>query len=208
MFLFKIIRRGISLILLLAIIIPLYCGYQIWHTGHTATPAKSDIVVILGAAQFNGAPTDILQARIVEAAKVYQSHLARHIVTVGSGATGDNYSEAQASAKALRSAGVPKSAITVISIGRDTLSSTLAYVAYMKKARYHSAVLATDPYHCYRAMAMARDLGVVASCAPSKTGPANVQSSKWRYLMRETGAYLAYKTVGRIGIHLSDQIKK
>ena len=208
MFLFKIIRRVISLILLLAIIVPLYVGFQIWHTGHTAKPVKSDIVVILGAAQFNGAPTDILQARINEAASVYRSHLARHIVTVGSGATGDNYSEAQASYKALRATGIPKSAITIISIGRDTLSSTLAYVAYMKKAHYTSAVLATDPYHCYRAISMAKDLGVNASCAPSQTGPANIQGAKWRYLFRETSAYLAYKTVGRIGIHLSDQIKK
>ena len=208
MFLFKIVRRAISLILLLAIIIPLYCGFQIWRTGHTVAPAKSDIVVILGAAQFNGAPTDILQGRINEAEKVYRSHLARHIVTVGSGATGDNYSEAQASYKALRRAGIPKSAISVISVGRDTLSSTLAYVAYMKKSHFRSAILATDPYHCYRAMAMARDLGVDVSCAPSETGPANIHSSKWRYLIRETGAFLAYKTVGRIGIHLSDQIKK
>ena len=207
MFIFKFIRRSISLILLLVIIIPLYCGYQVWNTGKSAVPLKSDIIVILGAAQFNGAPTDILQARIDEAYKVYRNQLAPRIITVGAGATGDNYTEASSSAKALRRKGVRSSAITSIPVGRDTLASTLAYVAYMKVHRYTSAIIATDPYHCYRAIAMARDLGVKASCAPSKSGPAKIESSKWRYIVRETGAFLAYKTVGRFGIHLSDQIK-
>ena len=208
MFIFKIIRRALSLILLVAIVVPLYCGYQIWETGKSAKPAKSDIVVILGAAQFNGVPSDILQARIDEADKVYRNHLANHIVTVGAGATGDNFTESSSSTKSLRALGVPQSAVTSIPIGRDTLASTLAYVAYMKLHGYTSAIIATDPYHCYRAMAMARDLGVTASCAPSESGPAKLSTSKWRYIVRETGAYLAYKTVGRLGIHLSDQIKK
>ena len=208
MFIFKIIRRALSLILLVAIVVPLYCGYQIWETGKSAKPAKSDIVVILGAAQFNGVPSDILQARIDEADKVYRNHLANHIVTVGAGATGDNFTESSSSAKSLRALGLPKGVVTAIPVGRDTLASTLAYVAYMKLHGYTSAIIATDPYHCYRAMAMARDLGVTASCAPSESGPAKISTSKWRYLVRETGAYLAYKTVGRFGIHISDQVKK
>lgn len=208
MFIFKLIRRALSFILLLLITVPLYIGYQVWHTGHTATPAASDVIVVLGAAQFNGVPTDILQARIDETALVFKGKFARHILTVGSGATGDNFSEAEASTIGLRKLGVAKGAIATISEGRDTLSSTIAYVAYMRSHNYRSAILATDPYHCYRAMAMARDLGVAASCAPSGHGPASITTSKWRYIARETGAYLAYKTVGRFGIHLSDQIKK
>ena len=208
MFIFRFIRRAISLIVLLVIIIPLYCGFQIWSTGKSAKPVKSDIVVVLGAAQFNGVPTEILQARIDEALTVYRTHLASHIVTVGAGATGDNFTEASSSARSLRAKGVSRSAVISIPVGRDTLASTLAYVAYMKVHHFTSAIIATDPYHCYRAMAMARDLGVSASCAPSENGPAKIESSKWRYLVRETGAYLAYKTVGRFGIHLSDQIKK
>ena len=56
-------------------------------------------------------------------------------------------------------------------------------------------------------MTMARDFKITTSCAPTKTGPASTKSSSFRYLVRETGAYLAYVTVGRHGIHLTDQIK-
>jgi uncharacterized SAM-binding protein YcdF (DUF218 family) len=69
-------------------------------------------------------------------------------------------------------------------------------------------IISTDPYHCYRAMAEARDLGISATCAEAQSGPGSLKATGLRYIIRETGAYLAYETVGRFGIHLSDQIKK
>ena len=96
----------------------------------------------------------------------------------------------------------------VISVGKDTLSSTIAYVAYMKLHNMKSVIIATDPYHCFRAISMATDLGIKASCAPTKSGPGSLSATGMKYIFRETGAYLSYKTVGQIGIHLTDQIKK
>ena len=93
-----------------------------------------------------------------------------------------------------------------ITKGRDTLSSTQAYAAAMKKAKHRSVIIVTDPYHCYRSVKMATDLGLTASCDPVKTGPASVTNSGYKYLARETGAYLAYITVGRLGIKLSDRL--
>jgi uncharacterized SAM-binding protein YcdF (DUF218 family) len=75
----------------------------------------------------------------------------------------------------------------------------------MEKAKLKSVIIVTDPYHCYRSVKMATDLGLTASCDPVKTGPASVTSSGYKYLARETGAYLAYITVGRLGIKLSDR---
>ena len=65
----------------------------------------------------------------------------------------------------------------------------------------------TDGYHCYRAISMATDLGVKATCSPVTTGPGAVSATGWHYIARETGAYLAYKTADRLGIHLTDQNK-
>jgi len=93
-------------------------------------------------------------------------------------------------------------------VGKDTLTSTLAYVSYMKLRGLKRVIISTDPYHCYRAMAEARDLGVSATCAEAQSGPGSLKSTGVRYIFRETAAYLAYETVGRFGIHLSDQIKK
>jgi uncharacterized SAM-binding protein YcdF (DUF218 family) len=77
----------------------------------------------------------------------------------------------------------------------------------MKKLNLQSAIIVTDQYHCLRAITMAENLGVTATCAPTRTGPASTSNSSFRYLLRETGAYLAYVTVGRHGIYLTDQVK-
>jgi hypothetical protein len=52
---------------------------------------------------------------------------------------------------------------------------------------------------------MAQDLGLSASCTAVKSGPASVANSEFKYLARESGAYLAYITLGRFGINLSDR---
>jgi hypothetical protein len=54
-------------------------------------------------------------------------------------------------------------------------------------------------------MKMATDLELIVSCDPVKSGPASVSNSPYKYLARETGAYLAYITVGKLGIKLSDR---
>lgn len=207
-FLFKIIRRIFTIFLLLIVVVPGYFAYSIWNEGHQARPVKSDAIVILGAAQFNGVPSEILQARINEAKKVYRRGLAPRIITVGANAKGDNFTEAGASRTALVAEKIAKGVLAAIPVGRDTLSSTVAYANYLKAHQLHSVIIATDPYHCYRAEAEAKDLGFTASCAPATTGPAAIDKAGWRYILRETGAYLAYKTVGHFGIHLTDQIKK
>ena len=207
-FLFKIFRRVFTVLLLLVVVVPSYFAYSIWNEGHQARPVKSDAIVVLGAAQFNGVPSEILQARIDEAKKVYRQGLAPRIITVGANAKGDNFTEAGASRTTLLENRIAKSALAAIPIGRDTLSSTAAYVNYLRAHNLHSIIIATDPYHCYRAEAEAKDLGITASCAPATTGPAAIDKAGLRYILRETGAYLAYKTVGHFGIHLTDQIKK
>jgi hypothetical protein len=55
-------------------------------------------------------------------------------------------------------------------------------------------------------MTMANDQGFVATCSPTRVGIASLQEVGFRYLMREAGAYLAYVTLGRRGIHISDHV--
>ena len=204
---FSRVRRIISLVVLIIILIPAYVALQVYNTGHNAVPTKSDAIVIMGAAQNNGIPTPILQARIEEGQRLYKEGYAPRILTVGANQKGDLWTEAQASVRALAKGQIPHSVLSAVNLGKDTLSSTIAYVDVMKKNKYASVIIVTDAYHCYRAIAMATDLGVKATCSPVKGGPGAVDKSGWHYIGRETGAYLAYKTADRFGIHLSDQNK-
>ncbi|HEY3293788.1 MAG TPA: YdcF family protein [Candidatus Nanopelagicaceae bacterium] len=200
------LRKIISAIVLIAIVVPVFTMGKTWVTAHNSIPRKSDVIVVLGAAQFNGRPSSALLARLVEVKRIYALGLAPLIITVGAGAPGDRTTEAASSRAWLVSHGINRSSVVAIPKGRDTLVSTQGYIAEMKRRGLHSVVIVTDPYHCLRAMTMANDLGAKSSCSPVRTGANSLIHADFHYLIRETGAYLAYVTLGRRGIHLSDHL--
>jgi uncharacterized SAM-binding protein YcdF (DUF218 family) len=206
MFFFKLLRRIISAIVLIAIVVPLFTLGKTWFAAHNSAIQKSDVIVVLGAAQFNGRPSSTLRARLVEAERIFSLGYAPVIITVGAGAPGDRTTEAASSKAWLSSHGISARAVMAIPKGRDTLVSTQSYIAEMKRRHLHSVIIVTDPYHCLRAMTMAKDLGAKSSCSPVRTGAKSLAHADLHYLIRETGAYLAYVTLGRRGIHLSDHL--
>lgn len=203
---FKLIRRIFTLLLTLIIAIPGYALFVTWNAAHHPTTRSAEVILVPGAAQLNGAPGEVLLARLQEAKRIYQLGLAPLIITVGAGAPGDRTTEAAAGAYWLRHNGVKRSAIIAIPTGRDTRSQSVAYVAEMKKRKLTKVIIATDPYHCNRAIIMAKDLGADATCSPVSKGPNSLKNSHFRYLAREAGAYLAYITLGRRGINISDHL--
>jgi len=204
---FKLIRRAISLLLAIVVIIPTYAIFVTWNSAHNPPfRTKAEVIVIPGASQLNGVPSEVLLARLLEAKRIKDLGYAPLIITVGSGAPGDRTTEAASGKYWLTHHGISKKQVISIPIGRDTQSQTQAYVKVMKERKIYNVIIATDAYHCHRSMTMANDLGAVATCSPAQTGPNSLANSHYRYLIREAGAYLAYITLGRRGIHISDHL--
>ena len=206
MFLFRFIRRIITIVVVLALIAPAYGVSQVWRAAKNPVVRQADVIVVLGTAQLNGKPGEALEARLIEAKRIYDLGYASSIITVGAGAPGDRTTEAASSKYWLRMNGIPAKKITAIEEGRDTLVSTKAYAAVMKKRNVSDVIIVTDPYHCKRAMAMANDQRVMSTCSPVQTGPNTIANSGYRYLLREAGAYLVYITVGKRGLQISDHL--
>jgi len=206
MIFFKIIRRVAAAILLVIIAVPLYAVAMTWHAANNPLVRNGDVIVVLGAAQLDGRPGEVLQARLDEAKRIYDLGLAPRIITVGAGAPGDRTTEAASGKYWLATHGIKSKNISALEVGRDTWVSTESYVKFMKLKKIKDVIIVTDPFHCRRAMTMANDLGVVATCSPVQTGPNSLDNSGKRYLFRETGAYLAYGSLGRRGIHISDHL--
>ena len=206
MFLFRWIGRMLTLIIIIALIAPGYAVSKVWQAAHNPIVRSADVIVVLGAAQLNGRPGDALEARLVEAKRIFDLGLAPKIITVGARAPGDRTTEAASGKAWLRTQGVPASKIIAIEKGRDTLVSTKAYAAFMKKEMVSDVIIVTDPFHCQRAMTMANDQGIVSTCSPVQTGPNTISKSGFKYLLREAGAYLVYITFGRRGIQVSDHL--
>jgi len=206
MIFFKIFRRVIAAILLVVIAVPLYAVALTWHAANNPLTRNGDVIVVLGAAQLDGRPGEVLQARLDEAKRIYDLGLAPRIITVGAGAPGDRTTEAASGKYWLTTYVVKSKNVTELEVGRDTWVSTENYVKFMKIKKMKDVIIVTDPFHCRRAMTMANDLGVVATCSPVQTGPNSLDNSGKRYLIRETGAYLSYVSLGRRGIHISDHL--
>ncbi len=206
MFLFRWIRRTITVIVILALIGPAYGVSQVWRAANNPIVRQADVIVVLGAAQLDGKPGEALEGRLVEAKRIYQLKYAPVIITVGAGAPGDRTTEAASGKYWLRTNGVSGRNIIAVPEGRDTLTSTKAYAEVMKKRYVSDVIIVTDPFHCARAVTMANDQGILGTCSPVQTGPNTLDNSGYRYLIREAAAYLAYITVGRRGIHISDHL--
>ncbi|MEJ6618222.1 MAG: YdcF family protein [Candidatus Planktophila sp.] len=206
MIFFKLIRRVIAALVLIVISVPLYSLAITWQAANYPLIRNADVIVVLGAAQLDGRPGEVLEARLIEAKRIYELGLASKIITVGAGAPGDRTTEAAASKIWLVSNGIKSINITSLEVGRDTWVSTENYVKFMKIKDMKDVIIVTDPFHCRRSMTMANDLGVVASCSPVQGGPNSLENSGKRYLIREASAYLAYVSLGRRGIHISDHL--
>ena len=202
----KIIRRVIAAILLVIISVPLYAVAVTWYAANNPLIRNGDVIVVLGAAQLDGRPGEVLQARLDEAKRIYDLGLAPRIITVGAGAPGDRTTEAASGKYWLTTNGIKSKNVTALEVGRDTWVSTENYVKFMKLKEMKDVIIVTDPFHCRRAMTMANDLGVTATCSPVQTGPNSLENSGKRYLIREAGAYLSYVSLGRRGIHISDHL--
>jgi len=167
-----------------------------WNARQDSRPA-SDAIVVLGSAQYNGVPSSIFEARLEHAIRLYEDGVAPVIVTVGGKADGDAFAEAEAGRDYLANAGIPADALLAVPEGVDTLESMRAVSTAFDEHGWTSAVLVTDPWHALRAERMAEDAGLEAESSPTRQGPAvETRATQFRYILRETAAYLLYRATG------------
>ncbi|WP_020660892.1 YdcF family protein [Amycolatopsis benzoatilytica] len=169
-------------------------AFRVWEVarGNDRTPA--DAIVVLGAAQYNGKPSEIFTARLEKARQLFADGVAKTVITAGGKKAADNFTEAQAGARWLTRHGVPESATLPVGEGNDTLRSLRAVADQVKAHGWRSVVLVSDPWHSYRSRTMAQDLGMEAWTAPTHSGPiVQERATQVRYIFRETGALLFYE---------------
>ncbi|MCW2631560.1 MAG: hypothetical protein JWR88_522 [Pseudonocardia sp.] len=169
-------------------------AFRVWQVARIDDRQPVDVVVVLGAAQYDGKPSSIFSARLRHAQELYQNGDAKRIVTVGGAATGDAFTEADAGRQYLIQLGVPATAVTAVGQGGDTLSSMRAVAQLAQDEGWSSALLVSDPWHSLRARSMARDAGLQAWTSPTRSGPVvQTRETQARYIVRETAALLYYR---------------
>src|SRR6185503_10119669 len=153
-----------------------YAIYRITAQGEIDEARPADAIVVLGAAQFNGQPGGVFEARLQHAVDLWKQGLAPFLIVTGGKLPADITTEA-ATARAWAVAnGVPDEAILDEDRGRNTLES-LDNVAQILR--------------------MAKDLGIVAFGSPTTTSPTDLEADRrWKSIAHELAGLAAYYVGG------------
>ncbi|MDT7634489.1 MAG: hypothetical protein QOI50_6419 [Pseudonocardiales bacterium] len=169
-------------------------AFRVWQVARVDDRRPVDVVVVLGAAQYDGSPSPIFAARLRHARELYDQGVAARIVTVGGRRAGDGFTEADAGRRYLVDRGVRSDAVVAIGEGSDTLESLRSVAATADQRGWHTALLVSDPWHSLRARTMARDSGLESWTSPTHSGPVvRTRETQVRYIVRETAALLFYR---------------
>ena len=168
---------------------------QVWSASRhdEATPAGA--IVVMGAAQYDGVPSPVFEARLEHAIDLYEADVAPVVVVTGGRQEGDRFTEAGAGSLWLQEHGVPDEALRLEVQGRNSWESLAASARFLDDEGIDDMVIVSDGYHAYRLVAIAGDLGVDAHVSPTESSPVS-GPSELRALLRETAAVSVGRIVG------------
>ncbi len=168
--LIRFLLRVVSVVVAAVLVYLAVTAVQVWMTGQRYQPRPAGAIVVMGAAQYNGVPSPDLAARLDQAVILWRQHYANDIMVTGSKETGDRYTEAQASARYLITAGIPRR--DILEAGGSDSWENLAQAAPALLARGDQTVLVvTDPFHEARSMAIASSVGLTPYPTPAQSSP-------------------------------------
>ena len=179
-----------------------FLGLNVWEVARDIRQQSmadevrpADVIIVLGAAEYSGRPSPILEARLNHALFLYHQNIAPRILTTG-GAGGDKtFTEAGVGRAYLTRRGIPEEAVIAETEGSSTVESTAAAAEIMRRMGLKSGVVVSDGYHIYRVKKMLESEGISVYGSPRPTAPKDDWPQRWRYL-RQAIAY----DLWRVGI--------
>ena len=184
--LLRFILRVVTLLVLAVVVYLLVTVVQVWLISRRYEPRPAGAIVVMGAAQYNGVPSPDLAARLDEAELLWRQHYATDIMVTGSKQPGDVYTESEASARYLIAAGIPGRDIFEAG-GSDSWENLSLAAPTLLRHGDDTVLIATDPFHEARSLAIASSLGLTPYPTPTRTSPIRGTS---------TIPYFAKETVG------------
>lgn len=150
-----------------------------------ARPA--DVIVVLGAAEYNGRPSPVFKSRLDHALELYQRQLAQRVVTTGGSGGERVHTEAEVGRKYLASKGIPVENIYVERDGSSTAQSTAASAEILKRMGWKTCILVSDGYHLFRAKRMMASHGIDCAGSPRPAKEVSDLQAGWLYFRQAIG---------------------
>ena len=183
-----------------------YGAYRIWQRGEVDEARPVDAIVVLGAAQYDGRPSPVFEARLQHALQLYRGGVAPYLVVTGGGRAGDRTTEAAAARAWAERQGVPAAAILGSDQARNTLELMEAVAGLLREHGLRSAVFVSDRSHMLRVLRMAKDLGVEAYGSPATSSPSDATfEARIDATFHELGALVVYGLAGGATIDVGNR---
>lgn len=195
------VRPG-ALALVAVVVYVVITFLQVFAAAHRDEARPAQAIVVLGAAQYNGRPSPVLEGRLRHVVDLYDQGIAPLVVVTGGGAEGDRHTEAGASAAYLHARGVPGAAVERETTGATSYESLASTARFLRQRGVTDVVLVSDPFHAFRIGQIAQEVGLDAVVSPTAdsafSGPRH-----WRHLLRETagvsiGRLLGYRRLDNL----------
>ncbi|HEU4488522.1 MAG TPA: YdcF family protein [Actinomycetota bacterium] len=194
------LRKIVVAVLLLGLTYLGTLAFLVWEQSRDDEVRSSDAIVVLGAAQYDGAPSPVFRARLNHAAFLFETDVSNLIIVTGGKQPGDRFTESEAGANyLLGEKGIASERILTESEGTTTLESLRGVARIADQEGIDSVLLVSDPLHSRRIKTMALDLGFDSAY----TSPASYvelnrsRSTKVRELLHEVASLLAYQWLDR-----------
>jgi uncharacterized SAM-binding protein YcdF (DUF218 family) len=174
----------------------------IWSWSQRDDRRAADVIVVLGAAQYDGRPSPVLRARLDHALALWDAGLAPRLLFTGGRREGDAWSEAQAGRRYAIRHGVSPEAIILETASRTTTASMLGAAAVLRPRGLTRVLLVSDPFHMLRLELLARANGLEPRVSPTTSSPIGANRVRnGEYMVRESLAIpfdLLRAAVGRV----------
>ena len=187
--------RKRSLVLLLLALIVLYAGtlyaVVVLQAGTDET-RPADVIVVFGAAEYDGRPSPVYKARLDHAAQLYQRGLAPIVITTGGAGDDPRFSEGSVGREYLRTLGIPDAQLIAETQSPDTAESARRVANIMRVNGMHSCLAVSDGYHMFRIKRMLGREGVTVFGSPRPNSKPQTFWKRQSAVLHEIGSYTVW----------------
>jgi uncharacterized SAM-binding protein YcdF (DUF218 family) len=165
----------------------------IYLAAHSDQERQVDAIIVMGAAQFNGVPSQVLRARLDTTYRAWSDGMAPLIIVTGGKMPGDMFTESESSRDYLVDKGVPEEDILLEGEGRDSAESLDRAADIAHQHNIKTVLIVSDGFHLFRSKMIAEHNGLTAYGLPCDDSPIESGSrTEFDYIIREAAGVVAY----------------
>lgn len=160
-----------TLLILLAIAVGWFWWLflQIRRTASQNQAAPADAIAVFGAAEYNGRPSPVFNARLEHALDLYRRGLAPLVIALGGGVD-PQFSEGGVGRDFFLSHGVPDDRIIAETASSDTAESVARLAAIARENHLQTILAVSDGTHLFRIQQLCKAQGLHVLLSPRAPG--------------------------------------